>query len=413
MRILLVTEFYHRLGGAYAAALDTERLLKEHGHDVIVLASAHPQNERSRFEKYFVRYESFPELLRRRQFMRAPSVLARVIYNHEAAQRTRELIRRFRPDIMHAHNVIQYLSPSVFLAARRAGLPVVFTLHDYRLMCPNSTFFSHGEICERCRGGRFYQCLLRRCKRGSWGASAIAAAQAYSHDLSRVFRRFVDAFIAPSAFLRSKVIEWGWPASRVYHIRNFVGHVRKDAPREPGRFFLFAGRLAPEKGIGVLLAAARRGVGLPLRIAGDGSMRKIVEMSASNGVEWLGHTARPAVGELMRQARAVVVPSIWYENCSLTVLEAMANGTSVICSAIGGLPEQVRHGVNGLLFETGDPEDLAACMRRLAEDGALALRLGRAGREMAARVYSPDRHYALLMSAYRTAIGRRSLAVEE
>jgi len=406
MRVLLATEFYHRRGGAYALALDTERLLREHGHEVIPLAAAHPQNEHSPFASSFVRYESFPDLLRQRRFTRTPSVLAKVVYNREAARRTRELIRRFRPDVMHAHNVIQYLSPSVLVAARDAGVPVVFTLHDHKLMCPDSTFLCHAEVCERCRGGRFYQCLLRRCKRGSWGASAIAAAQAYCHHLPRVFQRTVDAFVTPSAFLRRKLIEWGWPAERTHHIPNFV-FASDSVPRTaPGEFFLYAGRLDKAKGVGTLLDAARGSVGLPVRIAGDGAVRNALEKESVDGVEWLGHVSRSAAGELMRQARAVIVPSIWYENCSLTVLEAMAGGTPVICSRIGGLPEQIQHDVNGLMFEPGDAQGLADCMRRLAKDAALARKLGEAARTTVEREYSPERHYRMLMALYGNVCSR-------
>ena len=398
MRILLCTEFYHDRGGGYAFARDSQRLLESYGHEVIPFAAGHPDNLPSPFAQDFVPYRNYLEVLRRRQWRLVPEALRSLISNLDAAAGIARLIRRYRPDVVHTHIIASYLTQVVWEVAHAAGVPVVHTLHDYKLLCPDTNLLSHGAICERCRGGRWHECALRRCKQGSFAASAAAAAQAYAQGLLRRPQRCVAAFVAPSEFIGRKHVEWGLRPEKVHHIPNFTWPQPPARHRRTGKHFLYCGRLSREKGPQVLVEAAREAADAEIVVAGDGEMREELLNSAPPNVQFLGEVPRDRVPRLLADALALVVPSIWYENCSLSVLEAFAAGIPVIGSNIGGIPEQVEHGLTGLLVPPGDTDALAEAIRALHKSPALARKLGRHAHAKAATTYSPSTHYQALLS---------------
>lgn len=401
MRILLCTEFYHDRGGGYAFALDSQRLLESHGHEVVPFAAGHPDNLPSPFAQHFIPYGDYLDVLRRRQWRLVPKALHSLISNPDAAAGLTRLIRRYRPDVVHTHIIASYLTQVVWEVAHRAGIPVVHTLHDYKLLCPDTNLLSHGAICERCRGGRWYECTLRRCKQGSFAASAAATAQAYAQGVLRRPQRCVHAFVAPSEFIGHKHTEWDLRPEKVHHIPNFTWPQAAAGPRGAGKYFLYCGRLSREKGPQVLIEAARGATDAEIVMAGDGELRQELTASAPPNVQFLGEVPRDRVPHLLAEARALVVPSIWYENCSLAVLEAFAAGVPVIGSNIGGIPEQVEHGVTGLLVPPDDIDALAEAVRRLHESRVLAHKLGRHAHDKATTTYSRTTHYQALISLYR------------
>jgi len=400
MRILLCTEFYHDLGGGYAFALDSQRLLESEGHEVIPFAAGHPDNRPSPFVQGFIPYTDYLELLRRRQWRLAPKAVRSLVSNPDAAAGIARLIRRIHPDVVHTHIIASYLTQVVWEVAHRAGIPVVHTLHDYKLLCPDTNLLSRGVVCERCRGGRWYECALNRCKQGSIAASAAAMAQAYAQGLLRRPQRCVDAFVAPSEFVRRKHTEWGLRPEKVHHIPNFTWPQPGAARRRVGKYFLYCGRLSREKGPQVLVDAARKASDVEIVIAGDGELRQELAASAPPNVKLLGAVPRTRVPRLLADARALVVPSIWFENCSLSILEAFAAGIPVIGSDIGGIPEQVEHGVTGLLVPPDDPDALAEAIRTLHRSPAQTRDLGRHAHAKAATTYSPVTHCQALVSLH-------------
>lgn len=410
MRILLCTEFYHDLGGAYAAALDTEWLLRAHGHSVIPFAARHPANRPTPFAADFVRYEPLRTWWRQRRYLRTARVVGRVVWSAEAFHRLRRLLNREKPDLVHVHNFAYHLSPSVFAAASSAGVRVVHTLHDYKLICPQLSLSRHGDCCRACRGGRFFNCVRHRCLENSAAMSAVAAGQNYLLAGTKVVRRSVGAYLCPSRFLQQLMAASGWPAERLLHLPNFVrpsfvrpcsggGPTPSPDPHGP---FLFAGRLTKEKGVDTLLEAARRAPECNVLVAGDGPLRRSWEPRASGNVRFLGAVPRERMPALYRRALAVVVPSRWYENCSLTVLEAFAAGRAVLAANIGGLPEQVRPDQTGILVPPGHPDALAAAMLRLRAHPDLAREWGENARRAACTTWSPEVHYSRLLEIYRS-----------
>lgn len=320
------------------------------------------------------------------------------IYSFAARAATRRLLEAERPGLVHVHNLLPSFSPSVLGACRAAGVPVVMTCHNYRLVCPTGMHMRDGRICELCLGGLEYQCLLRNC-RGSVFESAAYALRNAVHRTLRLYLEGVDRFIAVSIFVRDRLIAAGLPAERMTVIPNWVDAPAQAADCAQGRYVAFAGRFSPQKGIHTLLAAAER-AGTPVRLAGDPASMPGEVAAAPPLASFAGRLDASGMAGFYRQARLAVVPSECLEPFGLVAIEAMSHGLPVICAEIGGLTEIVEDGVTGLRFTPGDVGDLAGKLRRLWDDPALCRRLGQAGRERVVREFNEDVYYDRLMAVY-------------
>jgi glycosyltransferase involved in cell wall biosynthesis len=342
------------------------------------------------------------------------------VWNPFAGQRLKRLLQREKPDIVHCHNTFPLLSPSIFAACHSVGIPVIQTIHNYRHICPAGGFFRDGEICEECIGKRFPAPVLKhRCYRSSLVASAIPALTAYAQRVRSTFERDVDALIALNEFGKQKLVEGGLPANRITIKPNFCPDIVLNDPRPAGQPFTlcFAGRLSIDKGIGVLLDAwtgfsnaldADSKTQPRLRIIGDGDLADRVAKTAEqcNAIEYLGSLSHKDTVREIAHADGLVCPSIWYEGMPMTLLEAFSAGTPVIASRIGGLPEMVQEGHNGLLFDPGDTEQLAAHFHQLYSSPALMTAMGSSARNTHASRYSEAVNFPLLEAIYRNVIER-------
>lgn len=336
------------------------------------------------------------------------SVGLRTLWSGESYKEVRRRIRAGRHHVIHVQNFFPLLSPSVFWAARREGVPVVVTLHNFRLACLNGVFFRDGGICEDCLGRPPYLGVWRRCYRGSVGASAAAASMLVVHRALGTWWRAVDIFITPSGFAKSKLAGAGLDASRIWVKPNFV-HPDPGPGSGSGGFVLYVGRLSPEKGIRTLLRAWEMlQDGPDLVVAGEGPLEGEVRTAAakSSRVSFVGRCGPQDVLRLMGEAGLVVVPSQWYEVFGRVVVEAFSVGTPVLASEVGALAEMVVPGHNGVLVAPGDAEALARTVQELwAEPGRL-----RAMREGARRSYEAsytgERNLELLEEIYRYAMAR-------
>ncbi|HRO25775.1 MAG TPA: glycosyltransferase, partial [Promineifilum sp.] len=333
---------------------------------------------------YFVGFIDFPTELSKPGLSPKLRVVERILYSREARRKVEAIIEDTRPDLVHIHGFIHEMSTSILPALKAAGLPVVQTLHDYKIACPNTTFVSNDHICEACKGGRYYNMTRYRCKRGSLSASLLASAEMYFHQMFRLYEPNIDMFISPSRFLADKMAEHGI-RKPIIPIPNFINPDNFTAVYEPQNHFVFAGRLVRVKGIMTLLEAMRHiNSDAALMIAGAGElepeMRQFVETHNLTNVRFLGHLGTDDLAALVRSALFTVSPAEWYENYSMTVIESLACGTPVIGANIGGIPEQVRDGWNGFLFEPGNATELAARMQSLLDDRELAIQMGRNGR---------------------------------
>jgi glycosyltransferase involved in cell wall biosynthesis len=394
VKILVVHNTYQQRAGEEAVAGAETRLLEASGHTV-------------------VRYERFNDELRERGALSGIGAAVEIVWSLRSFREMAEVIAKERPDVAHFHNTFPLISPSAYYACARAGVPVVQTLHNYRLLCPAAKFLRDGKVCEACLGRNVaWPGVVHGCYRGSRPATAAAAAMLAVHRGMGSWQTKVDVYIALSEFARGKFIEGGLPADRIVVKPNFVAGdlaVRT----QPGGYVLFVGRLSEEKGP-QLLPSAWRGMQakIPLRIAGDGPLleklsRDIGESSLVH-IELVGHRTLDEVRALMDGARFLIFPSLWYEGFPMTIAEAFAGGLPVVASQLGSMAEIVQHGVTGLHFEPGAATDLAAKVEWAWNHPEELARMGRAARAEYEAKYQPSTNYDMLMDIYRVAIARRS-----
>jgi glycosyltransferase involved in cell wall biosynthesis len=384
--------------------LDLVDLQRAAGHEVELFGMDHPDNPPQRFAAHFpnsVRLDPPPTEARRRV-----AAAGRMIYSRAARRGMEAVVRSFRPDVVHLHNIYHQLSPSVLVPLARAGVPIVMTVHDYKLVCPTYLFLDHGRVCEACLDGFFGHAIARRCKDDSLGASAVLALESTVHRLTRAYEP-VRVFICPSHFLAGKLSRAGVYPDRLRVLGHFVNAGAVAPKTEPGGPVVYAGRLWPEKGVDVLIEAmARLGRG-QLAVAGDGPERPRLERLAAarapGRVRFHGRLPKDEVLALVRSGTVLAVPSRSQENQPMVVLEAFACGVPVVTSALGGLPELVRPGRNGDSAPPEDPEALAAALDRMLGDPRRAFEMGVAARAQAQEELAPAGHLRRLERLYAQA----------
>lgn len=405
MRILHVNKFLYRRGGAEGYMLDVAALQRRAGHEVALWGMHHPENDAplALADTFAPHVELEP----------APGGLAgvaaslRMVWNRQAEKGLRAALERFRPDVVHCHNIYHQLSPSVLRPMRRAGVPVVMTLHDYKLACPSYQLLADGVPCEACVGHGTWHAAARRCKGGSLAGSTVLAVESGLHRVTGAYDA-VDRLICPSAFLAEVMRRQGIDPQRLRVVGNFTD-VPPARPREDaGRDLVYAGRLSHEKGVEDAVRAVARTVGdAVLHVAGDGPLRGPLEelagREAPGRVVFHGRLGAGELADLLRRSRALLLPARWHENQPMIVLEAYAAGLPVVVTDLGGLPELVTDGVHGFVVPAGDPAALAAAADRLLADPALALALGAAGRARLEDGFGATAHLARLEEVYSSA----------
>lgn len=389
MRVLMGSSFWHGRGGDTTAMFATVRALEAAGHEVVPFAMRHPANRPSPWEARWPAWRD-PRSARALGGVWSPGVAA-------ALDR---LLDDVRPDVAHLHHLHRFLTPSVLPTLRRRGVATAWTLHDYELVCPNGLLYTAGEPCGRCLGGDVRHAVRHRCKKGDLAASLAAAAEQAVHRALGV-ARLADVLICPSQALAGRMREAGVPADRLHHLPNVVEPVAPGVG--PGEGWVYAGRVAEEKGVFDLLAAAGA---IPGTVVGDGPALAEARRRAPPSVRFTGALPHPRALEVLRGARVVVVPSRWPENDPYAVTEAQALGRAVVATAVGGIPEQIRHGVDGWLVPRADPRSLARALARFTEDAALATVLGENGRARVQNDRNPVDHVTRLVALYALARDR-------
>jgi glycosyltransferase involved in cell wall biosynthesis len=399
--LLSVNNYYYRRGGAEVVFLEQNRLFEEIGWQVVPFSMRHDKNLESPWQDYFVKEIEFGQVY---SFWQKIKSAAKVIYSFEARRKITTLALRVKPSVAHAHNVYHHISPAIFSQLKSLGIPTVLTLHDLKIACPAYKMLARDGICERCKGGAIWNVVRHRCMKESLSISAVIMLESAMHRLLGCYSRDIDRFVVPSRFYLEKFVEWGWPRERFSYIPNFVD-VEQIQPRgKPGQAFIFFGRLGPEKGLITFIRAVAL-AGVKGWIVGTGPeeerLRQLTHEIGAD-VEFLGYRAGDDLFDTIRGARAMVLPSEWYENAPISVLEAYALERPVIGADIGGIPELIRHGETGMLFPSGDAESLAERLRQLStmpDDDLLVM--GKAGRAWVERDFTALRYRERLLELYR------------
>jgi glycosyltransferase involved in cell wall biosynthesis len=403
MRVLHVNKFLYRRGGAEGYMLDLAELQAKAGHEVAFFGMDHPENPPLPLAAHFPPHVEL-DLPPRRVYARVTAG-ARMIHSSESRRGIDAVLSRFRPDVAHLHNIYHQLSPSVLRPLVAHGVPMVMTLHDYKLACPSYQFLDHGRICEACLGGRFHHAVLRRCKDDSLVNSLLLAVESAAHRLTGAYDP-VGTFVCPSEFMAGKMLAAGIEPARLRVLSHFVDLTGIEPKQEPGGPVVFAGRLAPEKGVDVLVEAiGLLGGEARLEVAGDGPERERLEALAGarapGRVRFWGRLSKERLLELLSRASVCAIPSRWYENQPMAVLEAFACGVPVVATGLGGLPELVEPGVDGEIVPADDPATLAKALGGTLRDQERAFAMGRAGLAKMRQRFSPERHLEQLDGIYQ------------
>jgi len=396
MKILMANKFFFNKGGAEVVMFQERDYLLRSGEEVIEFSMHDERNCDSAYEAHFVSRKDYEG----RSLSKIGPALS-LIHSREAVRKIAALIDKTRPDVMHCHNVYHQITPSIIRAAKSRGIPVVLTLHDFKPVCPVYLRLREGRPCSLCLDGDFHQVLMNRCAGGAIGASALLYAEAVIQRWLGSYEK-VDRFLAPSRFMRDAVLH-RFRSEQVVLLYNGVDTAEVEASTRDEEYVLYIGRLSKEKGVDTLLRAHEAAGTWDLVVAGTGPLARGMQMRYRKA-RFVGHLSGQALKAMIGGASVIVVPSECYENCPMSVLEAMAYAKPIVASRIGGIPELVVDGETGVLFEPGDAVELQRRVSRLMGDASLRARMGAAGRIRAEKQFSIEKHNANLMDTYRSMV---------
>jgi glycosyltransferase involved in cell wall biosynthesis len=398
--VLSINAYHYPRGGADTVYFAHAALMERHGWRNSFYAMHHPNNLPCKDSQYFAERVDYGAATSLREKAVAA---ARIIYSLEARAKLARLIDTRRIDVAHVHNIYHHQSPSVLVELKRRGIPVVMTAHDLKLACPAYTMRNGSGVCERCKGGRLWNVAIHRCIKGSIAASGLIMVESTIHKALRMYARNVDRIVTPSAFYREKLIEWGWPAEKLVHIPNFVSDAPPPTAAPCGDHLLYFGRLSSEKGIATLIAAAAAS-GVFVRIAGSGPQEeelRALAQSLGAPTIFLGFLKGDALRDEVDAARAIVLPSEWYENSPMSVIEAFQRGKPVVGARIGGIPELIEAGRTGWLFRSGDVADLAHALALVRDTRHERLvEMSVACQQLVSRYFSEHAYFEAMSALY-------------
>lgn len=400
MRILQINKHHFIKGGADRVYLNTGNLLAENQHEVIYFSTDDPNNFESSYSEFFVPFTDN----RQAGFARKIANTGNYLNNRAAYKSLNQLIEKYHPDIAHLHLFYGGLSSSVLKALKENNIPVVHSVHDYRLLCPAFVFLDSGnQICEKCRNRSYYQCTIKRCSDGDLFYSSVLSMEAYTRKYFIDPLDYIDHFIFVSKFAQEKHIDfdnrYSEKSSLLY---NFTDVLQEKRTSEKGNYFLYFGRLSKEKGLLTLINVAKK-LKLNLKIVGTGPLEGEATKSAENNghIEFLGYQSGPELAKIIKSSLFSIVPSEWYENNPMSVIEAYSYGIPVIGARIGGIPEIVIENRTGYLFESRNEEDLARVITTASQiTPAEYADLSMNARDFADRNFSSGNHYPALMDIY-------------
>ena len=407
MRILQVNKFFDLHGGAEIYAHRLIKAQREAGHEVHVFSTQSEKNlpSGSQDEKYFVTRNVLNQW---QGPVKDAKKALQFVWNREAEISMRKMLREYRPDVVHVHNIYHHLSASILRPIREFHIPCVQTLHDYKLACPSYSMFTQGAPCERCKGGKYLNAVKYNCVFASLPGNLLVAFEMGLTKSFQMYEKTMQSFICPSHFMKEKMEDWGEPASKLVYAPNPVTVPDKPVERGGG-YVLYAGRLSKEKGIDSFLRAAVQIPELKVKIAGRGPeeelLQKIVREAGAKNIDFLGFQSPDALSAIRAKADALIMPSIGYENASTSLLEAMSDGIPCIATRIGGTPELIEDGEDGWLVAPGDVKDWVATLRGfLRTPEAERARRGMSARRKILETRTWPKHLADLDRIYADAI---------
>jgi glycosyltransferase involved in cell wall biosynthesis len=403
MKILLINKFHYLRGGSERVYFDTKDILEKNGHEVVCFSMQDDRNIPDRNEEFFADNVDFSsnEMW--------PTKILRFFYYAKAAKKLALLLEKEKPDIAHLHNISHYLTPSILKPLKDRKIPIVQTLHDYQLICPNYHLYANGTICERCKKHKYYNAVIQKCVAGSLVKSKMAATELYMQWFFRFYKEKIDLFLSPSNFLKDKIREWG-VKQPVVVLNNGLNLDNFSPNYEPGNYVVCVSQLSREKGIMTLIKAMRKIPEIKLKLIGDGPQKKeikeYIKKKQIRNVEYLGSKYDKELRDLVAGSRFSIFPSENYENYPMVVIEAMALGKPVLGSEIGGVAELISSNVTGWHFLSGNIRSLRFQIKSHFDDLEEITKIGQRAREQVEKNNCLQKYYENLLSAYDSVLGK-------
>ncbi|MBZ0190089.1 MAG: glycosyltransferase family 4 protein [Candidatus Kuenenia stuttgartiensis] len=414
LNVLHINKFHYMRGGSETIYFETAKLLESHGHKSLFFSMQHPENLSCETRNYFMPYVDLNT--NSNGIINQLKSTGRILYSLKAKKLLSKLLNEYPLDIVHLHNIHHQISPSILHILKKRKIPVVMTLHDYKMVCASYLMMANGKNCEACSGGNYLAVIKNKCVKGSLAKSCLAALEMYMHHRFFDIYNNVDAFISPSFFLKKKLAEMGF-RKKIIHLPNFIDTEKfgKVKGGENGRenSLVYFGRLAPEKGLYTLIKATKllnTNCKVGIKIIGDGQIKVDLEEKAksegNSNIQFLGYMKGVSLYKEIKKCLAVVLPSEWYENNPMSVLEAFALGVPVIGAKIGGIPELVKEGITGLTFESGNAHELAEKIRYVLDNPGKVAKMGENARVFVEQNLNAEKYYQGLINIYQSAIGK-------
>jgi len=398
VNILQINKFYYLRGGSERYVFELSELLKEKGHKIIPFSMKDSRNFKSEYDRYFI------EPVKMDKF--SIKNIIKLFYNYEAVKKLNKLLKNEKIDIAHLHNISHHLSPAIIKVLKKNNIPVVQTLHDYKLICPNYRLFSKNNVCIQCKNKRYYYCFKKKCIKNSYTKSFIGMLEAYFNNKFLKIYDKIDLFISPSNYLKNVCVDFGIKKEKIEVINNFIDLPNQNKEIEKENYFLYFGRLSKEKGWEVIVEAFKNiDRNFKIKIAGVGDDYKYIknEIDKNNlkeKIELVGPKYDEELYKLIASAKAIVIPSIWPENFPYSILESIALGKIVVCSKIGGMPEIIKDGVNGFLFNPGDHNELTNILTKINNLSTFEANNIKEMAIKSAALYGKNDHYTKILNVY-------------
>ncbi len=398
-------------GGDWTYIDSVCKIYEANGHQIIPFSVHNKKNFPTPYEKYFIDSIDYRKFYNKISFKAGIKTAINSIYSYEAKQKLKLLLNENKVDIAQLNNISGYQTPSIIPVLKDAKIPIVWRVLDYRLICPNSTFLSHDKICEACSKSRYYNCILKKCKKNSLLASTLLAIENYVYSLIPVYKH-VDQFSFQSEFTRDKFVQFGFDINKTHIIENPFDSSKDQPEYSSKNYILYFGRISKEKGIFTLLNAMKSLPNIELKIVGDGPEYQdyldFVKQNALQNISFLGPKWGNELNPIIAGCKMVIVPSIWNEPSGYVVLQAFSYGKPVIASKVGGLQDLITDNETGLFFEMGNAAELASKISSLFNDNKRVHEMGLKGRIYVEGQHNPNRYYHESMKVFTSLINSRS-----
>ncbi|HWZ83053.1 MAG TPA: glycosyltransferase family 4 protein [Terriglobales bacterium] len=409
MRILYCNKYNYPFSGTEAYLFELIRRMDTRHHETALFSMDHGHASAFAGRSYLIPYRNFKDP--GASFVKKTRMAAHALYSPSARRRMRSCLKDYAPDLAHVRGIYHHLSPSILWELKKQGVPVLYHLNDFKILCPNYNFVAHGRTCELCLGGNYFHVVTEKCHAGSRSAGVVLAAEAYLHKWLQTYQRCVDLFLAPTGFVRDKLVSAGFPARQIEVLPHFQALPAPENLVPEKGYILYFGRLSAEKGIDELLHAMARLPHIPLVIAGEGPERERLEALARDlklrHVLFAGMVGGAKLEQLVAGCSFSVFPSHAYETLGKSILESYAWGRPVVASDLGSRREMVEPGVTGLLYPAGDLEQLTEAIEFLFNRSKLAAKMGVEGRRRLQNGHNPDRHLDALLEIYSRMASRK------